>query len=67
MDASHDAAVLTHHTLVPEPSWLYPRAQPSSADVERLFSQLKLIPQQVGVSGLEESYEKRLMVCANRL
>ena len=31
--------------------------QPSSADVERLFSQLKLALDQIGVSGLEECHE----------
>jgi len=40
--------------------------QPLSADVERLFSQPKPILDQIGVSGLEESYETRLMVRANR-
>ena len=40
--------------------------QPSSADVERLFSQLKLILDQIGVSGLEESYEARLMTRVNK-
>jgi len=40
--------------------------KPSSADVERLFSQLELILEQIGVSGLGESYETRLMVRANR-
>ena len=35
--------------------------QPWSADVERLFSQLKLILEHTDVSGLEESYEARLM------
>lgn len=39
--------------------------QPSSADVKRLFSQLKLILEQIGVSGLEEGIETRLMVCVN--
>ena len=39
--------------------------QPSSADVERLFSQLKLILEQIGVSGLEEGIETRLMVRVN--
>ena len=39
--------------------------QPSSTDVERLFSQLKLILEQVGVSGLEESYETRTMTRVN--
>jgi len=41
-------------------------AQPSSADVERLFSQLKLILEQIGVSGLEENYEARTMTRVNR-
>ena len=40
--------------------------QPSSADVER-FSQLKLILEQIGVSGLEESYEGRTMTRVNLL
>ena len=39
--------------------------QPSSVDVERLFSQLKLILDQIGVSGLEESYEARTMTRVN--
>jgi hypothetical protein len=39
--------------------------QPSSADVERLFSQLKLILEQIGVSGLEENYEGRTMTRVN--
>jgi hypothetical protein len=41
--------------------------QPSSADVERLFSQLKLIIQQIGESGLEEGIETRVMVRVNKL
>ena len=39
--------------------------QPSSAQVERLFSQLKLIVGQIGVSGLEEGYEARTMTRVN--
>jgi hypothetical protein len=39
--------------------------QPSSADVEQLFSQLKLLLEQIGVSGLEEGIEARLMVRVN--
>lgn len=41
--------------------------QPSSANVERLFSQLKLIIQQIGESGLEEGIETRVMVRVNKL
>jgi hypothetical protein len=36
--------------------------QPSSAFVERVFSQIKLILEQTGVSGLEESIEARVLV-----
>jgi len=39
--------------------------QPSSAEVERLFSQLKLIVGQIGVSGLEEGYKARTMTRVN--
>ena len=39
--------------------------QPSSAEVERLFSQLKLIVEQIGVNGLEEGYEARTMTRVN--
>ena len=39
--------------------------QPSSAEVERLFSQLKLILEQISVSGLEECYEGRTMTRVN--
>jgi len=39
--------------------------QPSSAEVERLFSQLKLIVEQIGVRGLEEGYEARTMTRVN--
>ena len=39
--------------------------QPSSAEVERLFSQLKLIVEQIGVTGLEEGYEARTMTRVN--
>ena len=39
--------------------------QPSSADVERLFSQLKLILEQISVSKLEECYEGRTMTRVN--
>ena len=39
--------------------------QPSSAEVERLFSQLKLILEQVSVSGLEEFHEGRTMTRVN--
>ena len=41
--------------------------QPSSVEVERLFSQLKLIVGQIGVSGLEEGYEARTMTRVNDL
>jgi len=41
--------------------------QPSSADVERLFSQLKLVIQQIGVMGLEQTIETRVMVRVNKL
>jgi len=34
--------------------------------VERLFSQFKLILEQIGVSGLEENYEARTMTRVNR-
>ena len=40
--------------------------QPSSAEVERLFSQLKLIVEQIGVRGLEEGYEARTMTRVNQ-
>ena len=39
--------------------------QPSSAEVERLFSQLTLIAGQNGLSGLEEGYEARTMTRVN--
>jgi len=41
--------------------------QPSSAYVERLFSQLKLVIQQIGVMGLEQTIETRVMVRVNKL
>jgi hypothetical protein len=40
--------------------------QPSSAFVERAFSQIKLIIQQIGVSGLEETLEARALVHCNK-
>ena len=40
--------------------------QPSSAFVERAFSQIKLIIEQIGVSGLEETLEARALVRCNR-
>jgi hypothetical protein len=40
--------------------------QPSSAFVERLFSQVKLIIEQIGVSGLEETLEARAFVRCNK-
>jgi hypothetical protein len=39
--------------------------QPSSAFVERVFSQIKLIIEQIGVSGLEVTVEARTMVRCN--
>jgi hypothetical protein len=39
--------------------------QPSSAFVERVFSQTKLIIEQIGVSCLEETDEARTMVRCN--
>ena len=39
--------------------------QPSSAFVERVFSQIKLIIEQIGVSSLEETIEARTMVRCN--
>ena len=39
--------------------------QPSSAFVERFFSQIKLIIEQIGVSGLEGTVEARTMVRCN--
>jgi hypothetical protein len=42
--------------------------QPSSAFVERVFSQIKLIIEQIGVSCLEETVEARTMVrCNNKM
>ena len=40
--------------------------QPSSAFVERAFSQIKLIIEQVGESGLEETLEARALVRCNK-
>ena len=40
--------------------------QPSSAFVERVFSEIKLIIEQIGVSSLEETIEARTMVRCNR-
>jgi len=40
--------------------------QPSSAEVERLLSQLKLIVEQIGVGRLEERYEARTMTRVNQ-
>ena len=39
--------------------------QPSSAFAERVFSQIKLIIEQIGVSGLEVTVEARTMVRCN--
>ena len=39
--------------------------QPSSAFVERAFSQIKLILKQTGVSSLEENIEARVLVRCN--
>jgi hypothetical protein len=41
--------------------------QPSSADVERLFYQLKLVFQQIGVMALEQTIETPVMVRVNKL
>ena len=55
-----------------EPLRFWPKAlrlvalvQPSSAEVERLFTKLKLIVGQNGVTGLEEGCEARTMTRVN--
>ena len=40
--------------------------QPSSANIERVFSQLKLIVEQIGNNALEEVIEARLFVRCNK-
>ena len=62
--AGGDAPAFVHW---PKALRLVALVQPSSADVERLFSQLKLVIQQIGVMALEQTIETRVMVRVNKL